>query len=64
MFFLDTFPSALSEYIYSLYGYKLILTSNVGLKIRVNAKFLQFLHFFPFLALPREAVKHLFNSCI
>ena len=52
MFVLDTFPSALSEYIYSLYGYKLILTSNVGLKIRLNVKFLQFLHFLNFFPPP------------
>ena len=33
MLFLDTFPGTLSEYIYSLYGYKLIITSYVSLNV-------------------------------
>ena len=49
MLFLDTFPGALSEYIYIiLNGYKLFLTSYVGLKIKKNVIFLQFLCFFHF----------------
>ena len=41
-----------------LEGYKLFLTSYVGLKITKNVKFLQFLHFFHFSTL-REPVKQL-----
>ena len=46
---------------YSFIWLKLFLKSCVGLKIRKNVKFLQFL-FLPFLASPKEAVKQLCDS--
>ena len=47
-----------------LYSYKLSLTSYVGLKIKQNLKFLQFLRFFHFQRPlpPREAVKQICDS--